>query len=87
MKTRGAWAAATMPAVIVPSALGADLAAEARARLERADYTRYALLDRGSYDEVKSPDEPELLAALTASEPATTSSCGTIAFTTTGPWS
>jgi hypothetical protein len=65
MKTQQAWAAATMPAVIVPSALGAELAAEARARLERAQYTRYELLDRGSYDVVKSPDEPELLAALT----------------------
>lgn len=54
-----------MPAVVVPSALGAELAAEARARLDRAGYTRYALLDRGSYDEVTNPAEPELLGALT----------------------
>jgi hypothetical protein len=61
-----------MPAVVVPSAIGPELAAEARARLERADYTRYALLDRGRYDEVKSPAERELLAALTGVATAVT---------------
>lgn len=55
-----------MPAVRVPGALGAERAAEVRTRLEQAGYARYGLLDRGSYEEVKSPDEPELLAVLTA---------------------
>jgi hypothetical protein len=55
-----------MPAVVVPDALGAALAAEARARFERAGYTRYALLDRGRYEVSRSPPEAELLAALTA---------------------
>lgn len=54
-----------MPALAVPGAIGAELAGAARSRLEHAGYTRYALLDRGSYDEVRSPYEPELLAALT----------------------
>lgn len=52
-------------ATIVPEAVGPTLAAELRARLERTGYTRYALLDRGSYDVLASPDEPALLAALT----------------------
>ena len=51
-------------AVVVPDAVGPGLAAEVRDRLERAGYTRYALLDRGSYDVVTGPDEPALLAAL-----------------------
>lgn len=53
-----------MPAVVVHDALGAQLAADVRARLEHAGYTRYALLDRGSYDYVTSPAEPELVTAL-----------------------
>lgn len=65
MRARHEWAASPMPAVVVPSALGAELAAEARARLSCVGYTRYALLDRGSYDEVQSPAEPGLLRALT----------------------
>ena len=52
-------------AVVVPEAVGPTLAAELRGRLERTGYTRYALLDRGSYDTLASPDEPALLAALT----------------------
>jgi hypothetical protein len=51
-------------ATIVPEAIGATLAAEVRARLDRAGYTRYALLDRGSYDVAIDPDEPILIAAL-----------------------
>ena len=64
---RDEWAASPMPAVVVRHALGEGLAREARARLERvgAGYTRYGLLDRGSYEEVSAPDEPELLDALT----------------------
>lgn len=53
-----------MPAVIVPAAIGADLAAEARATIESAGYTRYALVDRGSYDFVDAPRVPALLDAL-----------------------
>lgn len=65
MTSRERWAATPMPALAVPGALGAELAGALRHRLERVGYTRYALLDRGSYDEVRSPEEPELLAALT----------------------
>ena len=53
-------------AVVVPEAVGPTLAAELRARLERTGYTRYALLDRGSYDVLANPDEPALVTALTA---------------------
>jgi hypothetical protein len=66
MRVTKEWATLPMPAVIVQSALGAELAADVRSRLQRAGYTRYALLDRGSYEEVRGPDEEELLAALTA---------------------
>jgi len=52
-------------AVVVPEAVGPTLAAELRARLGRTGYTRYALLDRGSYDVATGPDEPALIAALT----------------------
>lgn len=50
--------------VIVPAVLGARAAGEVRARLERAGYRRYALVDRGSYDVCDALDEPDLLAAL-----------------------
>jgi hypothetical protein len=50
--------------VVVPSAVGAELAAEVRARFERVGYARYGLLDRGSYEEVRSPGETELLDVL-----------------------
>ncbi len=52
-------------ALIIPDAVGGAVAAALRARLDRAGYRRYPLLDRGSYDELKDPDEPELFAALT----------------------
>lgn len=45
-------------AVVVPDAISRDAAAASR---ERAVFTRYALLDRGSYD-VATPDEPGLCA-------------------------
>lgn len=72
MNLQAEWHASALPAVVVPSAIGPELAAEARARLERANYTRYALLDRGSYDVLASPAEPELLAALTGIAAAVT---------------
>ncbi len=53
-----------MPAVIVPDAIGAALAAEVRARLEHAQYTRYALLDRASYEHAPADGEGELLEIL-----------------------
>jgi hypothetical protein len=53
-----------MPALVVPDAIGAELAREVRERLEHAGYTRFGLLDRGSYDFVMSPCERELYAAL-----------------------
>ena len=50
----------------VPEVAGAALAAEIRARVAHAGYTRYALLDRGSYDVCAAPDEPAVLGALAA---------------------
>jgi hypothetical protein len=43
---------------IVPAAIGAALATEVRSSL--ANYTRYTLIDRGSYDFVDDPALPEL---------------------------
>jgi hypothetical protein len=51
-------------AVIVPEVVGPAHAARARERLEHAGYTRYALLDRGSYDVLADPRDPELFGAL-----------------------
>jgi hypothetical protein len=70
MSAREEWSASPMPATLVPSAIGAALAGEIRARLEHVGYTRYALFDRASYDEVTAPGEVELLEILcaTASE-------------------
>lgn len=53
-------------ATIVPDAIGSALAAELRARFDHAGYTRYALVDRGSYDELRDPGELEPIAALIA---------------------
>jgi hypothetical protein len=55
---------AARTALVVPEAIGSGPAAEIRARFERAGYARYALLDRGSYEELRNPHEPELFAAL-----------------------
>jgi hypothetical protein len=54
--------------VIVPDVLDAAAAAAVR---ERLAFTRYALLDRGSYD-IATPDEPALLARLAALAARTT---------------
>jgi hypothetical protein len=62
---RDQWTSTPLPALVVPDAVGAALAAEVRARLEEAGYTRYALFDRGSYERSADPNEWELLAALT----------------------
>lgn len=53
-------------ATVIDDAIGPTEAAAVRARLERTGYARYALIDRGSYDLVRDPDEPALLAALQA---------------------
>ena len=47
-------------AMMVPHAIDAERAAAARARHE-ANYQRYALVDRGSYEYVERPREPELV--------------------------
>jgi hypothetical protein len=64
VSTPEAWAAMRLPAVVVPAAIGAGLAAEVRGRLESAEYTRYARIDRASYDALERVDEPALLDAL-----------------------
>lgn len=61
MSAREAWSATPMPAVIVPAAVGAELATALRKQFERASYTRYALLDRASYDFIDAKKVPELL--------------------------
>lgn len=53
-------------AVLVPDAVPEEVAAAARQRLERAGYTRYALIDRGSYEHRDASDEPALIATLLA---------------------
>jgi hypothetical protein len=65
MNARASWAQAVLPAVIVPAAIGPELAAEARARLEHARYTRYPRIDRGSYDFIDDPPLPDILSAIT----------------------
>jgi hypothetical protein len=54
---------ATRSAVIVPDAIGRDVAAAVRARLA-PQLVRYPLVDRGSYAAITDPREPELLAAV-----------------------
>jgi len=56
--------AAPLPHVIVPAAVGSDLAADIRERVERAGYRRFTLLDRASYEEAIAPNEPALVEAL-----------------------
>jgi hypothetical protein len=51
-------------ATVVPEVVGSALAGELRARFEHAGYARYALLDRGSYHELRAPDEPALVTTL-----------------------
>ena len=55
---------APLPAVVVPSAIGLDAADDLRGRLDRLGYTRYALLDRASYEEAGALDEPVLVEVL-----------------------
>jgi len=48
-------------ALVVSDAVDAARAAAACARCDARGYTRYALYDRGSYDVLENPDEPELV--------------------------
>ena len=66
-------------AVIVEQAITAGMAADVRARLERAGYARYQLLDRGSYDVTAHIDEPALIAHVVArAEQATGRTLGVV---------
>lgn len=59
-------------ALAVSDAIDARTAAAARERFAQRGYTRYALVDRGSYDVLDGPDEPALVALATgAAERAT----------------
>lgn len=59
-------------ALVVPDAIGAELAAAVRARCEQRGFVRYGLLDRGSYEVVRDVAEPALAAiAVEAAERAT----------------
>jgi hypothetical protein len=49
---------------VVRGVIDAVRGAAVRERCEQRGYRRYALLDRGSYDVLANPDEPELLAQL-----------------------
>ncbi len=51
-------------ALLVPDAVDRTGAAAARARCDARGFTRYALLDRGSYEVLVDPDEPELVAQM-----------------------
>jgi hypothetical protein len=59
-------------ALLEPDAIDASAAAAIRTRCERRGYTRYALVDRGSYDVLHGNDEPALAAlAVEAAQRAT----------------
>lgn len=66
-------------ALVVPDAVDRDRAAAARARCEARGYTRYALYDRGSYDVVENPDEPELVTLMLRAAERTTGRTLTLA--------
>jgi hypothetical protein len=59
-------------ALVVPDALDAVRVVAARERCARRGYTRFALVDRGSYDVQHDPEEPGLVAiAIRAAAQAT----------------
>jgi hypothetical protein len=51
---------------LVDDVVGPGRAADVRARLARAGWTRWPLLDRGSYEYVDAPNAPEVLEAIVA---------------------
>jgi hypothetical protein len=59
-------------ALVVPDTVDAARAAAARTRCEARGYTRYALYDRGSYDVLENPDEPELVTLMLRAAERTT---------------
>jgi hypothetical protein len=65
-------ALATRSAVIVPDVIDAAAAADARARLIRAGYQRYVLVDRGRYSFAIDLNVAELIATLAPLVAATT---------------
>lgn len=62
VNARTTWTQGPLPAVIVPAAVGVALAAELRARAPA--FTRYTLVDRGSYDFIDEPPFPDVLDVL-----------------------
>lgn len=52
--------------LLLEDVIDAAAADQARTRLARAGYARYALFDRGSYDVVVDPPEPALAGAMLA---------------------
>jgi hypothetical protein len=50
---------------LLESVVDVESAADARARLDRGGWTRWRLLDRGSYDFVDAPDLDDVLSAIT----------------------
>lgn len=61
MSARANYSSSAMPAVTIPTAIGSKIAAELRTRFLDRGYTRYALLDRGSYDGLDAPPIPDLV--------------------------
>lgn len=61
MTARTDWTASPLPAVIIPAAVGTELAAELR---ERFVYQRYPQIDRASYDYLDAPAIPDVLEIL-----------------------
>jgi hypothetical protein len=78
MNARASWTQAVLPAVVVPAAIGSELAAEARARLEDVKYTRYPRIDRGSYDFIDDPPLTDVIEALRGIAEAVTDRMTTI---------
>ena len=64
MSAKAQWSSAVLPAVLVADAVGNELAADLRARIAGRGYTRFALLDRASYEAVEDLDEPGVFEAL-----------------------
>jgi hypothetical protein len=79
MTLRAAWQSSPLPAVIVPAAIGPELATQLRDRSAARGYGRYGLLDRGSYEVAGAPTEPELLDALAGIATEVTGRRGVIA--------
>jgi len=53
-----------LPVKLIEDAIDPETCAGARTRLESAGWTRWSLLDRGSYDFIDAPELPVLLGAM-----------------------